>query len=153
MGREGGTSGTSMLSDCKCNAIGYGLEIEESVNQSKADTVQCTKRNESNELSPVSTTRVDGPRCGNARPSTWPVLMGNGNWSPVNSGRQLGLWKPGFRNFVVYPLQGYSYCLLFHKSFLPQTRPTHRTAFTSSKLQQNRFSIFRYRFCSVHLLA
>ena len=27
---------------------------------------------------------------GNARPSTRPVLTGNGNRSPVNSGRQLG---------------------------------------------------------------
>jgi len=34
-------------------------------------------------LLPVSTTRVDGP-------STRPVLTGNGNRSPVNSGRQLG---------------------------------------------------------------
>ena len=58
-------------------------------------------------LSPVSTTRVDGPSwrvtgfhypstrpvnsaSGNARLSTRPVLTGNGNRSPVNSGRQLG---------------------------------------------------------------
>ena len=31
-----------------------------------------------------------------ARPSTRPVLTGNRNRSPVNSGRQLGSWKPGF---------------------------------------------------------
>ena len=35
---------------------------------------------------------------GNARPSTRPVLTGNGNRSPVNSGRQLWLWKPGLNH-------------------------------------------------------
>jgi len=43
----------------------------------------------------VSTSGVDGlwrvkTASGNARPSTRPVLTGNGNRSPVNSGRQLG---------------------------------------------------------------
>jgi len=47
-----------------------------------------------------ATTRVDGSpvnsASGNrARQSTRPVLTGNGNRSPVNSGRQLGQWKPG----------------------------------------------------------
>jgi len=43
-------------------------------------------------LSPVYTTRVDGPSTRlveTARPSTRPVLTGNGKRSPVNSGRQL----------------------------------------------------------------
>jgi len=41
----------------------------------------------------VNTGRVDGPSTRlveTARPSTRPVLTGNGNWSHVNSGRQLG---------------------------------------------------------------
>ena len=47
---------------------------------------------------PELTARVNGPSwrvTGFHYPSTRPVLTGNGNLSPVNSGRQLGQWKPG----------------------------------------------------------
>ena len=46
-----------------------------------------------NSLSPVSTTRVDGPRTRLVETRArqhGPVLTGNGNRSPVISGRQLG---------------------------------------------------------------
>ena len=50
-------------------------------------------------------TRPVNSASGNVRPSTRPVLTGNGNRSPstwaVNSGRQLGYWKPGLTVRVV----------------------------------------------------
>jgi len=50
---------------------------------------------------------------GNACPSTRPVLTGNGNRSPVNWGRQLGWWKPGF-TIRIHEVLYWVFSMMFH---------------------------------------
>ena len=62
----------------------------------------------------VTGTRPVNMASGNACPSTQPVLTGNGNRSPVNSGCQLGWWKPGFTHCSTW--REVSMRILFAKS-------------------------------------